>query len=272
MKRFALALVALAFCLLTGSSAEARGGGSWTSWARRPWIPTDVAQTVAWFSPRSKFTNTSGKASDWTDQGGTFTATQATAGNRPAVANGINGFPSFTYTGASSQELTNTTQNPVSSGTARYVLAVAKSAGSGVGTGGTLFCFRLNTTGGRKYALSVAALGDANTYYFTDAVSNNVVEATAGAPTFTSPYMIEWELAAGQAMVVRVNNVARTLSGGSLNATGELGTTGFHIGSQGSQFYDGDIADIYIASVVPSAGDKDRIRQFIARQNGLTIP
>lgn len=90
MKRFALALVALAFCLLTGSSAEARGGGSWTSWARRPWIARDVPGVIVWLPPE-KIAQSANVITSWPDQSGQ--GNNATPQNSPAyAANALNGY------------------------------------------------------------------------------------------------------------------------------------------------------------------------------------
>ena len=240
---------------------------------RRAWLPIDVPGYSFWFSAKAGVTDSgSGTASALADvraRGTRYTTSQATSGKRPTIATGINSRASLTFASASSQELTNTTDNPIASGVTRYVLIVAKAATDSVGGGGTLFAFRLNTTGGRQWSCQCIRGGDNNTYYFTDAVSNNVVEPTAGAPSIASPFIIEYELTLGATPVVRINGTARTLSG-SINATGELGTTGFKIGSGGG-FWNGEIGDVFCATGIPSSADKSRLRNFFSVTNGGII-
>lgn len=246
--------------------------GHWTSLARRAWAPFDVPEFKLWLTPSAGATDAgAGACSAWSDiraRTTRYATSQGTGAKRPTIGANINGRASLAFASANSQELTNTTDNPVTAGAARYVLIVAKLAGSGSGSGGAFFTFRLNNTGGRVWTLQAVNVGDGNIYFFTDAVSNNVQEAGAG-PTLTTPFIIEYELTAGQAPVVRVNNIARTLVG-TISATAEAGTTGFRVGSanNGTSPFNGNIADIFIASPIPSVANRALLRGYFSTING----
>jgi hypothetical protein len=177
----------------------------------RGFRPYDVAETVAWWSPRAGITNVSGAASEWGTQSpaGTFVGAQASAPARPTIATGINGNPSLAFASASSQVLSNTTVNLLTGSPATYVLVVAIST---LADGGSLFTFRSSTTGGRVWVCQAATSG-ANRNYVTDGVSNSTSAVVAGEPSITAPFLIEYELTAGALPVIRINGVARTVSG-----------------------------------------------------------
>jgi hypothetical protein len=239
---------------------------------RRRWAPYLVPQSKFWFSPRHAITNVSGKASAWGqrwDPLGAFTAFQSDANARPTIATGINGRESLAFASANSQDLLNTTDDLVTAGDPRYVLLVAKSATVG---GGTLFAFRINQTGGRQWVLQVLDFG-VGLVYFADSISNSVLDGDyATKPDFTQPFIIEYELTAGSAPVIRVNGATRPVSG-TLHSDPEAGTTGFRIASRdaGSQTWNGDLADIYCASPIPSAADKAKLLAHFALINGLPL-
>jgi len=237
-------------------------GGGGTSGFRPYYVP----ETVAWWSPRAGITNVSGAASAWTTQypGGTFTGSQASAPARPTVAAGINGNPSLLFDAAASQTLRNTTTNVLAAGAPRYVLGVGQMTSA---AGGTFFSFKVGGAACLCYIFNTGG----NTYYYGDRLSALASEATAGAPTFTNPFLIEWELTAGALPVVRVNNVARTLTGS--NVASDTGTTGFEIAGNGfaGQYHPGHIADIYIASGIPSVANKALLRAYFAGINGITL-
>jgi hypothetical protein len=253
----------------TPPTSFVRSGSLWVPGAkRRAWMPYDVPEYKFWFTPRDGTTDAGGGAvSAWADvraRGTRYATSQATGSARPALATGINSRASLSFLKANSKELTNTTNDPVASGATRYVLAVVQSLDS---VGGTVFQFRLNSTGGRVWCLQLAS-PDPNFYYFTDAVSNNIID-TGAAPTITVPTIAEWELTLGASLVVRLNGVTRTTSG-SVNATADTGTTGFHIGGRApaSQFWNGHIADIFCASPIPSLADRARLRNYFSVANG----
>lgn len=226
----------------------------------RPW---SVPGTAFMFFPHVGVVPVSGAASSWaTTRGGLYVTSQATPSKRPTLASGINGRPTIALAGASSQELTNTTQNIFTAGAPRYILAVAK-AGNAVG--GSIISFRLDTTGGRYWSCMAQVIGG-QMFWFTDGVAINGNEAGAG-PDMTQASIIEWELTVGSQAVVRVNGVARTVLGGLIVA--EAGTTGFRIGSRaGSGFYTGDLPYIYGASPIPSAANKALLRSYYSRIAG----
>lgn len=228
--------------------------------------PYDVPETAAWFTARAGVTDVSGAASAWTSQypAGTFTSSQASASARPTIAAGVNGEPSLLFDATASQELKNTTTNILSSGATRYVLGVGKMANT---TGGSFFMFKV---GGSCCDCYIFHSG-ANTQYYGDRVSLSATEAFAGSPDFTAPFLIEWELTVGALPVVRVNGVARTLTGS--NVVSDTGTTGFEIGGNGfgGQYFPGHIADIYIASGIPSAADLAKLRAYFAAVNRITL-
>lgn len=79
MMRVLLVLLLLAWT----SAVEARGGGSWTNWAKRRWIPRDRSAVIT-LSPA---TLTSGTLTTWNDDyGGANNVTQGTAANRPTIS------------------------------------------------------------------------------------------------------------------------------------------------------------------------------------------
>lgn len=233
----------------------------WQDW--RGWSPFDVPETVAWFGARERVTNVSGAASAWatTAPPAAFTGTQSNASLRPAIANGINGRPTIAFTIGSNQLLADTT-DILAAGAPRYALAVAKASTS---VGGTIFQFR---TTGAVSILYPTNIGGA-CYYWNDGVGGLASELTATAPDITQPFLIEWELTVGAPVVVRVNGVTRVLT--SSNVSSDIGTSGFKIGeSYAGQPWGGDVADIYIASGIPSASDRAKLRTFFSTANGLT--
>lgn len=241
-----------------------RGSQNWPRWAtKRSFAPWDVPETTAWFSPRHGITNVSGAVSSWAPLlTGSPSVSQSTAGFRPLIGTGINGNESLAFDAANFRRLRNTTDNLVAAGATRYVLAVVKSADA---TGGSILTFRLGT---RSWALMSQDIGG-NRFYFTDSVSVNANEVGAG-PDFTIPTIIEWELTVGTKAVVRVNGVARTISGGNLVA--ENGTTGFDIGYRDTKYWTGDIGDVYIASGIPSAADLAKLYSYFRLVNGFALP
>jgi hypothetical protein len=233
----------------------------------RPPLP-NVGETQFWFTAGHGVTDVSGAASAWSTRTGNFSCTQGTGAARPTITTNINGRNTLTFTAASNQELTNTTTNLVFTNAQRYVLIVARSA---AGTGGTLMTFRFNTTGSNRVWCLQAPIAS-NLNYMTDGVSNSVAE-TVAAPSLTSPFIIEYEIILGGTPVIRFNGAARTVSG-TIHSAGEAGATGFHIGGReagSGQFFDGDIADIYCASGIPSTDDKSTLRSFFANLNGITL-
>jgi len=237
----------------------------------RGWKPFDVPEHKLWFTAGDGVTNASGAASaiaDVRSRGTRYTASQGTASARPTIAASLNSRATLDFAKANTQALVNTTDNPVTSGASRYVLVVAKGADT---TGGALFCFRTGTTGGRVWALMAFDAGDTNFYYFTDGVSNNVVDAAgaAGKPLLTTPFIIEYELTLGAAPVVRFNGVSRTVSG-TVNATADTGVTGFKIGAReaATAFWNGSIRDVFCASPIPSLADRSRLLNFFSASNG----
>lgn len=224
-------------------------------------VPLLVPGYAAWFSSRFSVVPASGAASAVTSVPPKYTATQATSGKRPTIANNINGHPSLDFVTASSQELTNATDNILNGGATRYVLIVAKATT----VGGSLFYFQKGSW--LLYAWNLSG----TQYYFSDGV-NPYGEPAASAPSLSAaPFVIEWELAQGATPVVRINNVARTLSG--TIGVAAAGITGFAIGSAGAggQYWGGPIADIYIAAGVPSTANKARLRQYFALANGIAL-
>ncbi len=89
----------LAF-LLVASSALARGGGSWASWARRPWIPRDVPNMAAIYYGDQGTTIVTG-VSSWADQSLVGASLlQATTTKQPALTAGaLNGLACLTADG-----------------------------------------------------------------------------------------------------------------------------------------------------------------------------
>lgn len=233
-----------------------------------PFNPYDVPETAFWFSPRHAVTLASGDVSSWSTQypSVAFTAANAAAGQRPLLdATGLNGAESFLYTAANSDNLRSTTQNLFTAGATRYVLAVGKQSDAG---GGCLMRCKLNSPACLFYIFATGG----TTYYYSDAGAATASEPTAGAPDFTAPFLIEWELTVGAPAVVRVNGTARTLT--SSNVTSDTGTaTGFTIGGAdvAGQYFPGHIADIYGATGIPSAGDKAKLRTHFAALNGITL-
>lgn len=241
---------------------------------RRVWMPFDVPEHKVWLTAGAGTTDAGGGAcSAWADvrsRGTRYASSQSTGSKRPTIAVSINSRATLDFAKVSVQELVNTTDDPIASGATRYVLAVVKKTATGNATGGTIFTFRINTTGGRVWALMYTKQGDGNTYYFTDAVSNNVIESVAAsAPDVSTPILIEWELTLGATPVIRIQNVQRTLTG-NLNATAELGTTGFRVGAGASSAtpFDGSIADVFVAAPIPSDPDKSRLVNFFSASNG----
>jgi hypothetical protein len=233
----------------------------------RPPLP-GVGETQFWFTGSYGVTDASGAASAWKTRTDNFTGTQGTGANRPTITTNINGRNTLTFTAASSQELTNTTTNLVFTNASRYVIIVARSASA---IGGSMLTFRYSTAGSaRVWCLQAPVSG--NLVYITDGVSNSITE-TVSAPDLTSPFILEYEITLGGTPVIRFNGVARTVAG-VINSAGEAGATGFHIGGREAgpgQFFDGDIADIYCASPIPSTTDKDTLRSFFANLNGITL-
>lgn len=88
MGRFALAL---AFVLVT-APVFAHGGGSWPSWARRPWNPNDVGTCVYWVDAnRSNVTIATG-ISNMSDMSGSGRAlANATSTKQPTLATNVFG-------------------------------------------------------------------------------------------------------------------------------------------------------------------------------------
>jgi hypothetical protein len=260
MRRWSFAAFAI---LLWVASAFAGPKQHWSGWSRTPraFMPYDVPETVAWFSPRHNVTNASGAASAWASlsPSSTYTAAQATAGKRPTIATGINSRASLDFSTLASTELNNTTDNILAGGTARYVLAVVRSNNAG----GTVFSFQKGTW--LLYAWNLSG----TQYYFFDG-SAAFGEASGGAPTLLgATFMLEWELTVGATPVVRFNGVARTLAG--TIAAAPAGTTGFSVGSaNGAQFWDGPIADVYVASPIPSTTNKAKLRTYFSIVNGMT--
>jgi hypothetical protein len=184
------------------------------------------------------------------------------ANKRPAIATGINGKASLAFTIATQTLLTDTTTNILTAGAPRYVLAVAKASAL---IGGTILQFR--TTGAVSILYPTNLAGTC--YYWNDAIGGLASEPTAGAPDFTQTFLIEWELTVGAAAIVRVNGVTRTLT--SSNVSSDSGTVGFKIGSSyAGQYWGGDLADIYIASGIPTAANKSRLRTFFSVLNAMS--
>jgi hypothetical protein len=211
-------------------------------------------------------TNVSGDASAWDTAApaGVFTAAQAGAGNRPAIsATGLNGKPSILFTAANSDSLDNTTANIVAAGATRYVLGVGQLTSA---AGGVFFRFK----GGNPGLICYVFSPDANVYYYGDGIALEAHELESGAPDFTQPFLIEWELTVGALPVVRVNGAARTLTGS--NVASDSGTAGFRIGSTAvaGQYWPGHIADVYVASGIPSAADRAKLRTFFSTENRMT--
>lgn len=269
--RLRVIVLGVAFlALLIEPSLHAGGGPShhWTGWSRRKsFSPIDVAGSVLWLNAARNVTNVSGAASAWSSIIGTYSTAQATAGKRPTIGTGINGRATLLFTTASAQELVNTTDNLVASGAARYVLIVAKATSPG----GALLTFRSGTVGGTAPAWALMTTVQAGImYYYTDSVANSLNDGSIPA-AYTSAHVIEYELEASQAGVVRINGLTRTSSGGTVNA--ETGSTGFRIGSTAAPnaYYEGHIADIYVAAPIPSAADRAKLRAYFALINGITL-
>lgn len=236
----------------------------------RGFLPTNVAETVAWFSARSGVTNVAGAASQLDSVIGSFSGTQATGAARPTIATGINSLPTLAFASASAQELTNTTTNLVTTNATRYVLIVAKSADA---AGGSLLTFRFNTAGSTRVWVLQTSTSGGNRNYMTDGVSNSTSATLAGEPSIVSPFLIEYELTLGATPIIRINRNTRPVTG-IIHATGEAGATGFHIGGReaaGGEKWNGDIADIYIASGIPSAADKTKLVNYFSAVNALGL-
>ncbi len=230
--------------------------------------PANFPGTKFWFSPRRGITLASGKVSDWADVKLGYTGSQSTASQRPTPGTNINGNPSVDFSGAAFNVLVNSASNPVTPGDPVYVLAVLKATS----TGGSVFSFKINTTGGRQWILQANDIGG-TMFYFTDGVSNSVIDAV-GVPTLTTAFILEWELTLGGVPNIRYNGVARTLAS-TLNAASPSGTTGTLIGGRGTagtlQPWDGSIGDIYCASPIPSAAEMQAKLNYFARINGITL-
>ncbi len=82
MKRF-LAITLALLALLVSCTVQAAGGGRWTSWAQRPWIPRDEPGIVAWYDAAQGITIATG-VSQWSDISGNGNhLVQGTAGAQP---------------------------------------------------------------------------------------------------------------------------------------------------------------------------------------------
>lgn len=234
--------------------------------------PLSVPETVAWFSAIYGVTNSSGAASAWADVTNTFSASQAIGSRRPTITTNIGGNNTLTFTSSNLQKLINTTQNLVTSGTTRYVLIAGKGAD---GYGGSFITFRTSTAGAtRVWSIAATDLLDTNFYYFTDAETNNCVDhaGAAGKPNLVQSFVFEYELTANAVPVVRFNNSSRTIDG-TINVSGEDGATGFILGGRelSSQFWNGDITDIYVASTIPSTTNKAKLRTFFGKHVGVIL-
>lgn len=235
----------------------------WTRWActKRAWTPWEVPETAAWFSPSRGMDRVSGAVNVWDTNNiaSPYVVSQATSGFRPALGTTINGRSSLVFTAGSFSHLRNAGANILAGGASRYVAAVVKNADA---TGGTIMSFRSGT---RYWALLAHNIGG-NRFYFTDGVAVNGNEVGVG-PDFTTPRLIEWELTVGAPVVVRVDGVARTIVGGNLVA--EDGTTGFDFATRGGAFFSFDLGDVVIASGIPSAANKAKLRTFLASESNM---
>lgn len=108
MKTMQRLLLALAV-LLTSTIALAAGGGHWTSWARRPWIPRDLPGTQAWYRSDRSVTGLSNGAAVATVADLSLAghdATQATGSKQPTYQTAqLNGFAAFRHDATGTQFL-----------------------------------------------------------------------------------------------------------------------------------------------------------------------
>lgn len=234
------------------------------------WSPADLPDLELWLRGDSFTYDTTATWADLSGNGRDFTQTGT---NRPTIdGTGLNGKQTLDFDRAASQYLTGNGDTLFNTGTAYTVVAVLKNASfGGANEYHTWASFKGNTMWVSWLTNDVfygdGAMGFANSKTMTATASwgtsayNLLVTTYNGSGDSTgSNYTIE-KNGASQTVV----GPRATSAGNNLNVVGRFGSTG------GSDYYDGQIAEIIVMSSVISAGNLTSLETYINSRYGITI-
>ena len=224
---------------------------------------------VMWLKADAGITQAAGTVSAWADQSGNGNnVAQANGALQPTfTASAINGLPGLDFSAGGGTVLSNTTANPIVSGTARHVFAAVKSVAS-TGTGGYVMCFR---TAAPYFAVMLANIaGTVYNYRDGGATLNNI------SPPPTLPgvvYATEHLYAGGTAQCLcTLNGTAQTIVGGVV--TSDTGTTGFSIGNNPGtpafDAFDGVISEVLVYSAQQTGANLTAVRAYFLSRYGIS--
>lgn len=193
-------------------------------------------------------------------------ASQSTGDNQPNyIASGINGLPLLRFTRANSDHLSTATSTGLFSGWTELTLYLVLQ-----GTDTTNDGYIFNNHTGADYRSIIVSSKDPGTgvYLRNSGGQTRVDFGTTAAVMDGSPHIctLHWD---GTTMTPYLDGVAGTT--GSLASPLRSGTETINIGArqQGSNAYDGDVAEIIAYSVAHSSGELSLVHDYLTARYGV---
>jgi hypothetical protein len=202
------------------------------------------------------------QVSSFVDRQSALTVSQATSVNQPLYSQtlGANGQPQFSCA-TNTFWLDNTTTNPITSGTARTIFAVASIGSTASGHSGTLCTFRVTNP---ELTIQYYNAGDGNTYFGSDGATVNYSNTTA---IVAGNNVLQYGYVVGSPLTFLLNGVSQTAVG---NAVAETGTTGFRLlRSNAGQQWVGNFYRLLLYTGTLAVGDATRVRQYLGNLYGI---
>lgn len=233
--------------------------------AAASWTPS-LLTTKAWWDAADGATLTivSGKISAWADKSGNgYTASQGTAGNRPAYdATGINGQPAILYT-ANPQTLTASTLSAAANVSTHYAAVRIDSVAA----------YRpiLYSDAAAGYALRFTST---NGYLVLESAAAHTIGTATSSNLGTLPYVAVVGCVYDQPSGAFSLYVNGTLTGSGTDTYGFAGSTGVEIGWDGGGSFNGEIGEIVRCDSTLGTTDRQKLEGYLAWKWGAqaTLP
>jgi hypothetical protein len=229
-----------------------------------------------WLRADMGVTTVSGVVSNWADLSGNGNdVAQSSPESRPVlVSNAIGGRPGISFPGSPASPavyLHNTTANPVSSGTARTLIIVAKAGRSGSIISAPFSFRRSSPFFGVTWTPYMGPV-----YVYSDGATTNL--GVSPSPNYSAAYVLEYGADGNSShnITFAVNGASQTVS--SIAGSGcpsDTGTTGFTVGAReddaGATTFNGEICEILVYDHVLSSPDLTSVRQYLQARYGIDL-
>lgn len=230
-----------------------------------------LAGLKAWYDAGVGVTLSGSNVTAWADQSGNGNNLTPGVADPTFVSSAINGQPGINFN--ISQAILSRATSPLTSGSDRTVVVVAKPTTNTSGTftnGGSLVQFY-----GDAGAAWVGYLADISgtVYGYSD---NATADTLVSGPTILNvPIAFEFETQVGSQPGFTINGTSYASSGGT-NVVTDSGTTGFSIGNNSTatttQYFAGSICEVFVYDHILSTPDLSALRGYIQGKYAITLP